>query len=197
MTGRWPVRLVHGDLILRPLRLRDVPAWRRLRAENDTWLRPWEATLPVPTAAAPLGLMGMVSALRAEARAGRSYPFLLTVDAAVIGQITLGGITQGSLCSGQVGYWLARSHAGRGLMPRAVALVCDWAFTIGLHRVEVNIRPENRASIRVVDKLRLRYEGRRERYMHIDGRWCDHLSYAITAEEVPQGLLRRYLDTPQ
>lgn len=197
MTDSWPVQLAHADLVLRPLRLRDVPAWRRLRSDNDSWLRPWEATLPRPTATAGLGLLGMATALRAEARAGRSYPFVLTVDATAIGQITLGGITRGSLCSGQIGYWLARSHAGRGLMPRAVALVCDWAFTNGLHRVEVNIRPENTASLRVVEKLRLRCEGRRERYMHIDGQWCDHLSFAITAEEVPQGVLRRYLDTPR
>jgi ribosomal-protein-alanine N-acetyltransferase len=31
----------------------------------------------------------------------------------------------------------------------------------------------------------------RERYLHIDGDWRDHLSFAVTAEEVPEGLLAR------
>jgi ribosomal-protein-alanine N-acetyltransferase len=66
--------------------------------------------------------------------------------------------------------------------------------SLGLHRVEINIRPENRPSRRVVEKLGFRYEGLRERYLHINGQWCDHLSFAVTAEEVPDGVLYRYLN---
>ena len=55
--------------------------------------------------------------------------------------------------------------------------------------MEINIRPENTASLRVVEKLGFRYEGRRERYMHIDGAWADHLSFALLREDVPFGLL--------
>ena len=47
--------------------------------------------------------------------------------------------------------------------------------TVGLHRVEVNIRPENAASRRVVEKLGFREEGLRPRYLHIDGDWRDHV----------------------
>jgi [ribosomal protein S5]-alanine N-acetyltransferase len=77
-----------------------------------------------------------------------------------------------------------------------VAMAIDHAFfTAGLHRIEINIRPENTASLRVVEKLGLRYEGRRDRLLHIDGAWRDHLSFAITVEEVPNGLLRRWHET--
>ncbi len=65
-------------------------------------------------------------------------------------------------------------------------------FAVGLHRIEVNIRPENQASLRVVRKLGFREEGVRERYLHIDGAWRDHLSFALTTDEVPGGLLRRW-----
>jgi ribosomal-protein-alanine N-acetyltransferase len=68
-------------------------------------------------------------------------------------------------------------------------------FVAGLHRVEVNIRPENRASVRVVEKLGLRLEGTRSQFLHIDGDWRDHLSFAVTVEEVPRGLLRRWRET--
>jgi ribosomal-protein-alanine N-acetyltransferase len=66
---------------------------------------------------------------------------------------------------------------------------------VGLHRVEVNIRPENTASLRVVEKLGFRSEGLRERYLHIDGDWRDHLTFALCAEDVPDGLLPRWLST--
>ena len=81
--------------------------------------------------------------------------------------------------------------AGRGVMPTAVALAVDHCFrTVGLHRIEVCIRPENAPSRRVVEKLGFREEGLRPRYLHIDGAWRDHLVFALTAEEVPGGLLQ-------
>src|SRR5699024_8099027 len=78
-------------------------------------------------------------------------------------------------------------------VPFAIAMaVGPCFFTLGLHRIEINIRPENTASLRVVDKLGLRDEGLRKRYMHIDGQWCDHRTFAVLAEEVPHGLLAAY-----
>jgi ribosomal-protein-alanine N-acetyltransferase len=44
----------------------------------------------------------------------------------------------------------------------------------------------------VVEKLGFREEGIRPRYLHIDGGWRDHLVFALTADEVPEGLLRRW-----
>ncbi len=63
---------------------------------------------------------------------------------------------------------------------------------MGLHRVEINIRPENTASLRVVAKLGFRDEGLRRSYLHIDGDWRDHRTFALTAGEVPGGLLARW-----
>jgi ribosomal-protein-alanine N-acetyltransferase len=54
---------------------------------------------------------------------------------------------------------------------------------LSLHRIEVAIVPRNRASRRVVEKLELREEGVALRYLEIDGRWEDHVRYAITSEE--------------
>jgi [ribosomal protein S5]-alanine N-acetyltransferase len=66
-----------------------------------------------------------------------------------------------------------------------VALLIDHCFgEVGLHRVEINIRPENVASLRVVDKLGLRREGFYERYLDIDGAWRDHIAFAVTVEEL-------------
>jgi len=44
----------------------------------------------------------------------------------------------------------------------------------------------------VVEKLGLRDEGVRERFLHIQGQWRDHRTFAVTREEVPEGLLARW-----
>ena len=58
-----------------------------------------------------------------------------------------------------------------------------------LNRVEIAIRPENQASLRVVQKLDLRAEGLRPRYLHIAGDWRDHLIFAIDRSEIGNGLV--------
>ena len=196
MSHGWPSRLREGRIELRPLRLRDATAWREVRTRNARWLRPWEATLPLAEHDAPTTYGAMVRRLRAEAREGRSLPFALTVDGAFAGQVTIGGIARGSLLSAYIGYWIDQRVAGRGIMPTAVAMATDHCFReVGLHRVEINIRPENTASLRVVEKLGFRAEGLRERYLHIDGDWRDHLTFALCAEDVPEGLLSRWLSS--
>lgn len=192
MTEGWPVTLTDGAVVLRPLRQRDAREWREVRARNAAWLRPWEATSPEPALDAPPTYSSMVRRLRAEAREGRTMPFVLAFGGPLVGQLTVGGISWGSLRSAHIGYWIDQRVAGRGIMPTAVAMATDHCFAIGLHRVEINIRPENVASRRVVEKLGFRPEGLRPRYLHIDGDWRDHLSFALTAEEVPGGLLARW-----
>ncbi len=43
-----------------------------------------------------------------------------------------------------------------------------------------------------MEKLGFRNEGIRVGEVHIDGAWRDHICYAITAEEVPAGILPRW-----
>jgi ribosomal-protein-alanine N-acetyltransferase len=188
----WPVVLREGPVALRPLQRRDAYQWRAVRAANADWLAPWEATHPDPTALAPT-FPQMVRSFAREARAGRMLPFALDYAGELVGQVTVSGIAWGSLRSAQVGYWVDRRVAGRGIVPTAVALTVDHCFfTLGLHRMEVNIRPENHASLRVVQKLGFRPEGVRQRYLHIDGSWRDHATFALNVEEVPEGLLARW-----
>lgn len=188
----WPVVLQDDELVLRPLRRTDAREWRAVRAADADWLEPWEATAPDVATPVP-GFAAMVRSLNRQARGGRALPFVIEVDGTLAGQLTVSGIAWGSLRSGHVGYWVSRRFAGRGIAPTAVALAVDHCFRgLGLHRVEVNIRPENTASLRVVHKLGLREEGLRRAYLHIDGAWRDHRSFAVTAEEVPGGLLARW-----
>jgi ribosomal-protein-alanine N-acetyltransferase len=165
------------------------------RLANREWLEPWEATTPgMPPDESGRGYLEAIRGLRREARLGLAYPFALTLGEEFVGQVTVGAVTRGSANSAYLGYWIVRPFAGRGITPTALAMVVDHCFgSGGLHRVEANIRPENMASRRVVEKLGFRLEGTRKRYIHIAGQWRDHLSYALTAEDVPGGLMRRWL----
>ncbi|NLE70835.1 MAG: alanine acetyltransferase, partial [Actinomycetales bacterium] len=40
MARGWPAVLREDDVVLRPLRRADGPAWLALRARNEAWLRP-------------------------------------------------------------------------------------------------------------------------------------------------------------
>ncbi len=178
-----------GQLLLRELRRRDARQWREVRSRNAAWLGPWEATVP-PGSGEQVPTFGqMVARFRSEARQGRTIAWAMELDGRLVGQLTLGGITLGSLRAATIGYWIDSRVAGRGLTPMAVAMATDHCFgTMGLHRIEVVIRPENAASLRVVQKLGFRYEGVRPAFLHIDGAWRDHEVYALHAEEAPSSL---------
>jgi ribosomal-protein-alanine N-acetyltransferase len=196
----WPVRLTSGidpEVTLRPLAVSDAEAWRSARQRNAAWLVRWDATVPPGSDPRRTTFRALVRRLRRAARAGTTYPFAIEVDGVFAGQLTVNNIVRGSAQFASVGYWLDQTYAGRGVMPRAVAMAIDHCFTTaGLHRIEVCIRPENTNSLRVVEKLGIAEIGYAPRFLHIDGHWRDHRIYAITKEEVPEGLLRRLESDP-
>lgn len=200
MAPGWPATLREGDVVLRPLHGRDQAQWLALRARNTAWLEPWEATVAEPGTRRLPTYRAFIRALSRQARAGGALPFAIVYRGELVGQLTVSTIVRGSLRSASIGYWVSEHVAGRGIVPMAVAMAVDHCLgPVGLHRVEIAIRPENVASLRVVDKLGLREEGVRERYLHIRGGWQDHRTFAVTAEEVPDGLLprwRRFRDAP-
>ncbi|WP_344151756.1 GNAT family protein [Nocardioides koreensis] len=188
----WPVWLTSGEVTLRPLAYGDARAWRATRRRNAVWLRPWDATVPPGADARPSTFHSLVWRLNRQARADTTYPFAIEVDGAFVGQVTVNNVVRGSAQFASVGYWLDREYAGRGIMPRAVAMVIDHCFfTARLHRIEIAIRPENSNSLRVVEKLGIREIGYAPLYLHIDGDWRDHRLYAVTVEECPEGMLAR------
>jgi ribosomal-protein-alanine N-acetyltransferase len=165
-----------------------------LRLRNEAWLAPWEPTSSEPWAVrhSVASWPSAVGSLRRLARAGVLLPFMITYDGELVGQLTVNNVVRGALRSAQIGYWVDQGHANRGITTTAVALAADHCFgPVGLHRVEVDIRPENTRSRRVAEKLGFREEGLYVRYLDIDGGWRDHVTYALTVEDVPEGLLRR------
>jgi ribosomal-protein-alanine N-acetyltransferase len=197
MQPGWPADLSDGPVRLRPYRRGDGRAWCETRRANEAWLAPWE---PTPYGSwhdlnSLAAFRAVYSDLRRAARQGTAMPFAVFLEERFVGQLTLGNIVRRAFCSGYAGYWVDSRVAGRGVIPTALALAVDHAFVNGgLHRIEVNIRPENQPSRRVVEKLGFRQEAYHARYLHIDGEWRDHIGYALTVEDVAVdgGLLARW-----
>ena len=149
--------------------------------------------MPPGDSVAPRTFRGLVRDLRRQARESRALPFALTIDDEFAGQLTVTNIVGGSARFASMGYWIDAKHAGQGFVPTAVAMAGDYClFEMGLHRIEIAIRPENTPSLRVVEKLGFREIGYAPRYLHIDGDWRDHRLFALTSEECAGGLLRRW-----
>lgn len=182
----------YGPIGLRLIRSRDARVLQRELLENRSWLQRWEATLP--TASVGIDMRVGIRRLLQQYREGNGYPFVMEYGGEIAGQLNIWGVSRGSLCSATIGYWVSERFAGRGITPTAVAMATDLAFSeFGLHRMEICIRPENQASIRVAQKLGFRYEGLRRAYIHIDGDWRDHLSFALVQGEAREGVLNRWV----
>ena len=183
--------LNHGDVTIRVVRPRDAKTLERLVLSNREWLRPWEATNPHgPTS---FDFKAQVRSLLRQLDNQDGIPFVILYQGELVGQLNVANILYGSVSSCVIGYWVIPQVAGKGITPTAVALAMDYMFeVIGLHRVEIDIRPENKASLRVVEKLGLRLEGLKRGYIHIANAWRDHYVFALTKEEVPQGVLNRW-----
>ena len=184
--------LTHGDVSLRIIRTKDAKRIEQLVLGNREWLRPWEATNPHGPMS--FDFKSSIRSLLRQLESNDGIPFVIMYRDEIVGQLNVANILHGSVSSCVIGYWIAPEVAGLGITPTAVALAMDYMFNaVGIHRVEIDIRPENGASIRVVQKLGLRYEGLKKNYIHINGDWRDHYVFALTFEEVKDGVLNRWI----
>ncbi|MFN7802266.1 MAG: GNAT family N-acetyltransferase, partial [Actinomycetes bacterium] len=103
----------------------------------------------------------------------------------LIGQITLGGIIFGAMRGAHIGYWIDQRFASRGYTTRAVKLLTKFGFDgLKLHRIEINLRPENEASKKVAVKAGYVLEGSRNNYHHIAGDWRNHITFVKENPEI-------------
>lgn len=187
----WPatlsgVRVPGGDVRLRPVKMFDAAVWSRIRTRDEEHLRPWEPTGidSWENRHRPSQWPGMHMRLRSAAKRGLMLPFVIEVDGRYCGQLTVGNIVRGPLCSAWIGYWVASDTAEKGIATAAVAMAVDHCFGYaGLHRLEATVRPENLASQSVLRKAGFREEGLLRDYMDVDGAWRDHILVAQTIED--------------
>ncbi|NBW81893.1 N-acetyltransferase [bacterium] len=102
----------------------------------------------------------------------------------LLGGVSLMDIRRIVVFNTNIGYRFFNQHWGKGYAKEAVDAAIDIAFTqLALHRVEAAIEPDNFRSIRLAEKVGLRLEGFKRRFLHLRNGWRDCLIYAITSEE--------------
>lgn len=103
----------------------------------------------------------------------------------IIGSIGFTGIIRGAFQSCYLGYKLDEKEINKGYMTEALqqGIQIIWK-DFGLHRIEANIMPRNKRSIKVTEKLGFSNEGLSPRYLNINGVWEDHIHMVLLNDTI-------------
>src|ERR671938_1340165 len=72
-----------------------------------------------------------------------------------------------------LGYWIGQEYWGRGIATECVGLIIDYAFyssDLGLREIIAYVFPENKASIRVLEKNGMKNKGEVNEYHELSKR---------------------------
>jgi ribosomal-protein-serine acetyltransferase len=171
-------------LELRPFRRRDVEPLIDAVGESIEELEQW-----LPWVHRRYGRSDALRFVRDSAAAWvetRAYDFTIRDPDRPdhhIGNISVWPVSQRER-SGEVGYWIRTSEAGKGIATEAAARVLMVAFEeMALHRVTLRIAIGNRQSERVAEKLGFTHEGLLRKEVLVAGEWLDHTLWAMLEEE--------------
>lgn len=104
-------------------------------------------------------------------------------DREIVGMIGFTGISWQHR-STTIGYWLAESAQGRGIMTRAVRMLVDHAIgTWQLNRIEIRAEIDNTRSRAIAERLGFNQEGVSRDAERIGDRYLDQAMYAMLARE--------------
>lgn len=168
-------------LNLRLPKKRDFLAWAELRTQSRDFLVKWEPTWSSDHLSRK-AFSARVHWARHSASQGTGLPLLAfrKSDQRLVGGITLDHIRRGPSQSGSLGYWVGEPYARQGYMSEAITAVVQHAFTkMSLGRIEAACLPDNLASRRLLEKAGFECEGSAKGYLRINGRWRNHIVFAI------------------
>ncbi len=84
----------------------------------------------------------------------------------------------------ELGITVAPAHQGHGYATEALGAVLGFLFdTLGKHRVRASVDPDNRPSIRLLERLGMRREGHLVESLWFKGRWADDVLFALLDRE--------------
>ncbi len=111
--------------------------------------------------------------------------FLCSEETAnIVGTFNISGVVRGYFQSGFLGYEVFSPYQGKGYMRIGIRLLINEAFSsLNLHRLEANIQPGNKASIKLVSGAGFVKEGFSKNYLNIGGLgWKDHERWTLLNE---------------
>lgn len=179
-----PFRLIGERVYLRAPDRFDYEAWANLRARSRGFLTPWEPSWPVD-ALSRVGFRARIVRYAEDWRTDQAYNFFVfSREDALLGGIGLSNVRRGVAETASLGYWIGEPYARQGYMSAALPLVLDFAFArLHLHRVEAACLPSNVPSRALLAKTGFHQEGLARQYLCIQGKWQDHVLFAILRED--------------
>ena len=116
---------------------------------------------------------------------GTLVPFWITLKGSdrIVGRVSFFNLAYGGMMSCATGYHLDKEYVGQGIMTEALKGAIEYMFDVyKMHRIEAFILPENDKSLAVVNRLGFTCEGTRAAYMHINGKYRDHVAFYVLNE---------------
>lgn len=141
----------------RPLRDRDAPDLFAVFREPEV-ARYWSS--PPMDCLEQAG--ELIADIRGEFEAGTLHEWGIELRArpGVIGTCSLSSLSRSNR-RGEIGFALHPSAWGQGLIAEMLPRLLDHAFDdLGLHRIEADVDPRNQGSLRALERLGFRIEGR-------------------------------------
>ncbi len=121
-----------------------------------------------------------------QQKAFRYWIFEKAQPFTVIGTISIQRIEHGIFQTCTVGYKMDEGFHRQGFMTEALNKMISLIFSdLRLHRIEAYVKPENNASIRLLEKSGFRLEGTAYGYIFMNGCWEDHLRFSLIS--CPEG----------
>ncbi len=101
----------------------------------------------------------------------------------LVGAIDLMGIKGFNRC-GEIGYWIAETYQGRGLVSIACAALIDHSFAaLGINRMEIQADPANVRSRAIPERFGFTYEGNLRQIINMGDHFADRVVYAMQRED--------------
>jgi ribosomal-protein-alanine N-acetyltransferase len=174
-----------GVVMLRLPVMDDYEQWSAVRLASRDFLRPWEPLWP-PDDLTRGSFRYRVKRYLRDVRDDSSYAYFIFTadDQRLAGGLTLSNVRRGVAQTASLGYWVGQDFARKGLMTAAVQAILPVAFKIlKLHRLEAACLPSNSASLALLRRTGFAEEGYAREYLKINGRWQDHVLFAIIADD--------------
>ncbi|MCR9268808.1 MAG: ribosomal protein S5-alanine N-acetyltransferase [Hyphomonadaceae bacterium] len=169
-------------LDLSALSQEDLGAIREYYLDNARHLEPWEP-IRMDQFHTKSAWQARIETASTEMREGRAVKLVIRLTGCqdLIGVCNFTNIVRGPFQACTLGYSIAASAQGQGLMFEALEAAISYMFKMeGLHRIMANYIPENARSARLLERLGFETEGLARNYLHIAGRWRDHVLTAKT-----------------
>ena len=173
-------------IILQELGVDDAQALLQINIDNKEYFENWMPLKPDASYYSLQGQLDKIESIYQKSKNDECYSFgiFLEESKTLIGNVSFYFVQRGPHQSCMVGYQIAEKYTGKGYATKAVSLSLEIAFKkLHFHRVRAEAQPENKGSIRVLEKAGLTREGYARKNLKVNDEWRDNICMAILSED--------------